>query len=120
MYAEGFAYTLDHILQQVSWYWLTKSYGRGLWAYRGAWAAILRDDPRKLPSPLKITNKPLGYSFYPQEVIGAAKSWLEHWFPENLVLFRAHKQVSTRRIVSVVVFSGDADENVGRAFCCCR
>ncbi|KAK0719301.1 Alpha/Beta hydrolase protein [Lasiosphaeris hirsuta] len=92
IYAEGFAYTLDHILQQVSWYWLTKSYGRGLWAYRGAWAAILRDDPRKLPSPLKITNKPLGYSFYPQEVIGAAKSWLEHWFPENLVLFRAHEQ----------------------------
>lgn len=94
MYAEGTTYSIDTILQQVSWYWLTQSYGRTLWAYRSVWAAMLRDDNQKLPSPLAITTKPLGYSWYPGEVLGSAKSWLEHWFPDNLSFYRAHESVS--------------------------
>ncbi|KAK3299449.1 Alpha/Beta hydrolase protein [Chaetomium fimeti] len=92
MYAEATNTPLDVILQQVSWYWYTKSYGRALWAYRSAWEAILRDVPDKLPSPLQITNKPIGYSFFPDEPLAVAKSWLEHWFPENLVFHRAHEK----------------------------
>ncbi|KAK3305588.1 Alpha/Beta hydrolase protein [Chaetomium strumarium] len=91
MYAEASKYSVDTILQQVTWYWLTQSYGRSLWSYRSAWAAILRDDSRKLPSPLAITTKPLGYSWYPGEVLGVAKSWMEHWFPDNLCFYRAHE-----------------------------
>ncbi|KAH6845623.1 Alpha/Beta hydrolase protein [Chaetomium sp. MPI-CAGE-AT-0009] len=91
MYAEAGS-SLDATLKQVSWYWYTKSYGRSLWAYRGAWQGILRDVPDKLPSPLAITNKPIGYSFFPEEVLAVAKSWLEHWFPENLVFHRAHEK----------------------------
>src|SRR4051812_36818282 len=88
IYAEFTDYSLDTILSQVSWYWFTKSYGRGLWAYRGVWQAILHDNPAGLlPSPLVITDKPLGYSWYPSEVLTVAKSWMEYWFPENLVQF---------------------------------
>ncbi|KAK4156497.1 putative epoxide hydrolase [Chaetomidium leptoderma] len=90
MYAEGSDSSVDTILQQVSWYWLTQSYGRALWPYRSAWAALLRDDNRNLPSPLAITTKPLGYSWFPAEVLGVAKSWLEHWFPDNLSFYRTH------------------------------
>jgi hypothetical protein len=93
MYAEGTNTPLEVILKQVSWYWFTKSYGRALWAYRAGWEAILRDVPDKLPSPLAVTNKPIGYSFFPAEVLAVAKSWLDHWFPENLVFYRAHDRV---------------------------
>ncbi|KAL2194507.1 Alpha/Beta hydrolase protein [Corynascus similis CBS 632.67] len=91
MYVEHTEYSLNTILQEVSWYWLTKSYGRSLWSYRSVWRAVLRDDNRKLPSPLAIQEKPLGYSWYPDEVLAAAKSWLEHWFPDNLVFYKAHE-----------------------------
>ncbi|KAK0620503.1 Alpha/Beta hydrolase protein [Immersiella caudata] len=91
IYAEYTDYSLDTILGQVSWYWYTKSYGRGLWSYRGVWQAFLRDRAGTLPSPLTITNKPLGYSWFPGEVLTIAKSWLDHWFPENLVQFSTHE-----------------------------
>ncbi|AEO60275.1 hypothetical protein MYCTH_2120346 [Thermothelomyces thermophilus ATCC 42464] len=91
MYVEHTNYSVDTILQQVSWYWLTKSYGRALWSYRSVWAAVLRDDGGNLPSPLAITTKPLGYSWYPDEVLSVAKSWLEYWFPNNLAFLKAHE-----------------------------
>lgn len=83
------------ILQQVSWYWFTKSYGRALWPYRAAWAGILRDNAGRLPSPLAVTKKPLGYSWFPNEVLAVASSWVKHWFPDNLVFYRAHDKVSS-------------------------
>ncbi|KAK0641335.1 Alpha/Beta hydrolase protein [Cercophora newfieldiana] len=91
IYAEYTNYTLDAILDQVSWYWYTKSYGRSLWGYRGVWQAFIEDTPAGLPSPLAITNKPLGYSWYPGEVLTVAKSWMEHWFPDNLAQFSIHE-----------------------------
>lgn len=101
LFIEGSLYQVptDVVLAQVSWYWLTRSYGRSLWAYRAGWPAMLRDDSRTLPSPLAITKKPLGYSWYPGEVLTVAKSWLEHWFPENLVLFREHANVCSNRLL---------------------
>jgi hypothetical protein len=95
MYSEGSTYSVDTILQQVSWYWLTRSYGRSLWAYRSVWEAMLRDKPAKLPSPLAITTKPVGYSWFPSEVLAVAKSWVEHWFPDNLCFYRAHEKVNS-------------------------
>jgi hypothetical protein len=94
MYAEGTDYSIDTVLEQVSWYWLTKSYGRSLWSYRSVWAAMLRDDHEKLPSPLAVKTKPVGYSWYPSEVLCVAKSWVEHWFKDNLCFYRAHESVS--------------------------
>ncbi|GAB1313722.1 hypothetical protein MFIFM68171_03932 [Madurella fahalii] len=92
LYTETAPLPLDIILQQVSWYWYTKSYGRSLWAYRAGWAAVLRDrDTEKLPSPLAITTKPLGYSWFPGEALALARSWVEHWFPNNLVFYKAHE-----------------------------
>ncbi|KAK0702453.1 Alpha/Beta hydrolase protein [Apiosordaria backusii] len=98
IYAEYTNYSLDTILAQVSWYWHSKSYGRSLWAYRAVWQGLLRDKPAGLlPSPLAITKKPLGYSWYPGEVLTVAKSWMEHWFPENLVQFNVHEKVEFPR-----------------------
>jgi microsomal epoxide hydrolase len=73
----------------VSWYWYTKSYGRALWPYRAVWEGMLRDTGSKLPSPLVI-KKPLGYSWFRGEILASARSWVEHWFPDNLVFFQAH------------------------------
>ncbi|KAK4140956.1 putative epoxide hydrolase [Dichotomopilus funicola] len=83
---------IDFILTQVSWYWYTKSFSRSLWSYRSVWEGVLKDVAGKLPSPLAITNKPVGYSYFPQEVLPAARSWLEHWFGENLVQYHAHEK----------------------------
>ena len=96
MYTEsGISYSFDEILTQVSWYWLTKSYGRSLWAYRAIWEPVLKGVKlEQLPNALAITGKPLGYSWFPKEVISNPRSWLEHWFPENLAFFRAHESVS--------------------------
>ena len=95
LYSEIGTLPLATILEQVSWYWYTKSYGRSLWPYRAAWAAALRNEhAEKLPSPFAIQSKPVGYSWFPAEVLTSAKSWVEHWFPNNLVFFRAHKSVS--------------------------
>ncbi|KAK4033180.1 putative epoxide hydrolase [Parachaetomium inaequale] len=91
IYTEASTYSVDTILQQVSWYWLTRSYGRALWSYRSVWEAMLRDKGQKLPSPLAITTKPVGYSWYPSEVLTVAKSWVQHWFPDNLCFYRAHE-----------------------------
>jgi microsomal epoxide hydrolase len=93
MYTEASTYSVDTILLYVSWYWLTKSYGRSLWSYRSLWAAMLRDESEKLPSPLAVTTKPVGFSWYPREPLAVAKSWVEHWFPDNLCFYRAHKSV---------------------------
>lgn len=97
MYTEapGTNYTLDFILGEVSWYWHTQSYSRGLWAYRAVWEPVLKSaNLDKLPNPLEIQDKPLGFSWFPHDVITAVRSWLEHWFPNNLVFYRAHKSVS--------------------------
>ena len=111
MYAEGGNTPLDVILQQVSWYWYTKSYGRALWPYRAAWEPILRDAGDKLPSPLAITSKPLGYSWFQAEVLTVAKSWLEHWFPDNLVFYRAHEKV--RWVSDLLLSCGLIENRVG-------
>jgi len=95
MFAEASTLPMGTILDQVSWYWYTKSYGRTLWAYRGVWQAFLRDKANGLPSPLVITKKPLGYSYYPNELLTVPKSWAEHYFPDNLVLFSVHEKVSS-------------------------
>ncbi|KAK3364856.1 Alpha/Beta hydrolase protein [Lasiosphaeria ovina] len=60
MYTDGVnGAPLDTILEQVSWYWHTKSYGSGLWSYREVWAPFLRDTHSEtLPSPLAIKTKP--------------------------------------------------------------
>ena len=84
---------LSFSLEQVSWYWFTKSYGQSLWAYRSLWAALLRDRSQGLPTALTITKKPLGYSYYPGEILSMASSWVKHWFPNNLVFFKAHEKV---------------------------
>ncbi|KAM7192607.1 putative epoxide hydrolase [Naviculisporaceae sp. PSN 640] len=94
MFAEapGVSYSFDWILGEVSWYWHTQSYSSGLWAYRAVWQPLLRGAGlEKLPSPLVIQNKPVGYSWFRYEVIATARSWVEHWFPENLVFYRAHE-----------------------------
>ncbi|KAK4139460.1 putative epoxide hydrolase [Dichotomopilus funicola] len=93
LYAEATTFTLPAILQQVAWYWHTQSYGRALWPYRVGWEAILRDaGVERLPSPLAVRDKPVGYSWFPYEALGVAESWLGEWFGEGLVFFRRHEK----------------------------
>lgn len=94
LYAEATTFSLPSILQQVAWYWHTQSYGRALWPYRVGWEAVLRDaGTERLPSPLAVRDKPVGYSWFPYEALGVAESWLGEWFGEGLVFFRRHGKV---------------------------
>ncbi|KAH6620698.1 Alpha/Beta hydrolase protein [Chaetomium sp. MPI-SDFR-AT-0129] len=93
LYAEATTFSLPSIIQQVAWYWHTQSYGRALWPYRVGWEAILRDaGVERLPSPLAVRDKPVGYSWFPYEALGVAESWLGEWFGEGLVFFRRHEK----------------------------
>ncbi|KAM7215938.1 putative epoxide hydrolase [Rhypophila decipiens] len=94
MYTEaaGVNYSFNWILGEVSWYWHTRSYSSSLWAYRAVWEPVLKGlHLERLPSPLKITEKPFGFSGFPFDVITPPRSWIEHWFKDNLVFYRAHK-----------------------------
>ncbi|KAK5659537.1 hypothetical protein OQA88_739 [Cercophora sp. LCS_1] len=77
---------LETILEQVSWYWYTRSYARSLWPYPGVQGAL---GGSGADMPTVTTKKPLGYSWYPEEVLTNARSWIEHLFP-NLVFYSAH------------------------------
>ncbi|GAB7365446.1 hypothetical protein MBLNU230_g6520t1 [Neophaeotheca triangularis] len=59
---------LDDILASVTLYWLTETFPRCIYPYRGIYS-----EPRE-PMPF-VQNKPFGYSFFPLELMPTPKSW---------------------------------------------
>ncbi|KAL3410565.1 putative epoxide hydrolase [Aspergillus fumigatus] len=76
---------LDTILEFVSLYWFTKSFPRAIYPYREMLKAP--HDADAMHDRLYI-QKPLGFSYFPNEIIPAPKAWVST--TGNLVFWRQH------------------------------
>lgn len=75
---------LDTILRMVSLYWFTSTFPRCIYPYR----SILASHTKPLPIS---REKPLGYSYFPQELAGLPEAW-DSLFP-NLKFRSSHSKV---------------------------
>ncbi|EED23533.1 epoxide hydrolase, putative [Talaromyces stipitatus ATCC 10500] len=76
---------LRTILQEVTLYWLTDTFPRSIYTYRETYP------PPPVPpaqQPDQYIHKPFGFSYFPQEVIPAPRSWVER--TGNLVFWKEH------------------------------
>jgi pimeloyl-ACP methyl ester carboxylesterase len=79
--------TRDHILDNISLYWLTAtgaSAARSYW--EGGRAAAVAAG--KAPSPVAI---PVGFTTFPGEIFRAPRSWVEHVYPNVIYFNEAEK-----------------------------
>src|SRR5581483_7327456 len=75
--------TRDHILDNVTLYWLT---GTGASAARSYWEAYGPDAPAAGRQPLPPPSIPAGFTTFPGEIWRTPRSWVEASYP-NLVYF---------------------------------
>jgi pimeloyl-ACP methyl ester carboxylesterase len=77
--------TRDHILDNITLYWLT---GTGASAARSYWEAYGPDAPAASRQPLPATAIPFGFTTFPGEIWRTPRSWVEASYP-NVVYFNA-------------------------------
>jgi len=70
--------TRDHILDNVTAYWLT---GTGASAARSYWEAYGADSPSAGGAPLPDPRIPVGFSSFPGEIWATPRSWAEKSYP---------------------------------------
>jgi pimeloyl-ACP methyl ester carboxylesterase len=70
--------TRDHILDNVTTYWLT---GTGASAARSYWEAYGPDAPSAGSQPLPPPRIPVGFSTFPGEIWRTPRSWAERSYP---------------------------------------
>ncbi len=75
--------TRDHILDNVTTYWLT---GTGASAARSYWEAYGPDAPAAGQRPLPASSIPFGFTTFPGEIWRSPRSWVEASYP-NVVYF---------------------------------
>jgi pimeloyl-ACP methyl ester carboxylesterase len=75
--------TRDHILDNITLYWLT---GTGASAARSYWEAYGGDAPAASLKPLPATAIPFGFTTFPGEIWRTPRSWVEASYP-NVVYF---------------------------------
>jgi pimeloyl-ACP methyl ester carboxylesterase len=75
--------TRDHILDNITLYWLT---GTGTSAARSYWEAYGPDAPAAGAEPLPATSIPFGFTTFPGEIWRTPRSWVEASYP-NVVYF---------------------------------
>ena len=75
--------TRDHILDNITLYWLT---GTGASAARSYWEAYGPDAPAASREPLPATTIPFGFTTFPGEIWRTPRSWVEASYP-NVVYF---------------------------------
>ncbi|RFU33849.1 hypothetical protein B7463_g2486, partial [Scytalidium lignicola] len=65
---------LDTILASVTLYWLTDTFPRSIYHYRESFPP-----PKLMPAmdPRWYINKPLGFSYFPKELVPIPRSWIE-------------------------------------------
>ncbi|KAL2838757.1 Alpha/Beta hydrolase protein [Aspergillus pseudodeflectus] len=76
----------ETILELVTLYWLTDTYPRAIYPYRENTLAP-RDATASLTTDFYI-HKPLGFSYFPQELMPVPRSWVAK--TGNLVYFKEH------------------------------
>jgi pimeloyl-ACP methyl ester carboxylesterase len=75
--------TRDHILDNVTLYWLT---GTGASAARSYWEAYGPDAPAAGQKPLPPPQIPVGFTTFPGEIWRTPRSWVEASYP-NVIYF---------------------------------
>src|ERR1700716_123218 len=75
--------TRDHILHNVTTYWLTST---GASAARSYWEAYGPDAPAASQKPLPASSIPFGFTTFPGEIWQTPRSWVEASYP-NVVYF---------------------------------
>ena len=77
--------TRDHILDNITLYWLT---GTGASAARSYWEAYGPDAPAAGRQPLPSPTSPFGFTTFPGEIWRTPRSWVEASYP-NVIYFHA-------------------------------
>jgi pimeloyl-ACP methyl ester carboxylesterase len=77
--------TRDHILDNITLYWLTAT---GASAARSYWEAYGPDAPAAGAKPLPPTTIPFAFTTFPGEIWQTPRSWVEQSYP-NVVYFNA-------------------------------
>ena len=75
--------TRDHILDNITLYWLT---GTGASAARSYWEAYGPDAPAAGAQPLPAPAIPFGFTTFPGEIWRTPRSWVEASYP-NVIYF---------------------------------
>ena len=75
--------TRDHILDNITLYWLT---GKGGSAARSYWEAYGPDAPAASQQPLQPPAIPFGFTTFPGEIWRSPRSWVEASYP-NVIYF---------------------------------
>ena len=75
--------TRDHILDNITTYWLT---GTGASAARSYWEAYGADAPAASAKPLPAPTIPFGFTTFPGEIWKTPRSWVETSYP-NVIYF---------------------------------
>jgi pimeloyl-ACP methyl ester carboxylesterase len=75
--------TRDHILDNITLYWLT---GTGASTARSYWEAYGPDAPAAGRQPLPPTTIPFGFTTFPGEIWRTPRSWVEASYP-NIIYF---------------------------------
>jgi pimeloyl-ACP methyl ester carboxylesterase len=75
--------TRDHILDNVTTYWLT---GTGASAARSYWEAYGPDAPAAGQKPLPASSIPFGFTTFPGEIWKTPRSWVDASYP-NVIYF---------------------------------
>ena len=70
--------TRDHILDNITLYWLT---GTGASAARSYWEAYGADAPAATAKPLPAPTIPFGFSSFPGEIWKTPRSWVDASYP---------------------------------------
>ena len=87
--------TRDHILDNVTTYWLT---GTGASAARSYWEAYGPDAPAAGQKPLPASSIPFGFTTFPGEIWRTPRSWVEASYPNVVVLQRGRQGWPLRRV----------------------
>jgi pimeloyl-ACP methyl ester carboxylesterase len=75
--------TRDHVLDNITLYWLTRT---GASAARSYWEAYGADAPAASQQPLPPTEIPFGFTTFPGEIWKTPRSWVDASYP-NVIYF---------------------------------
>ncbi|KAF4939574.1 putative epoxide hydrolase [Colletotrichum fructicola] len=98
--------SMDEILASVTLYWLTQTFPRGVYPYRqeviddthgsmtdAECRRVIKDGAKRYifhPDPKYYCEKPMGYSWFPYEIVPVPKAWAAT--TGNLVWYRSHEK----------------------------
>ena len=70
--------TRDHILDNITTYWLT---GTGASAARSYWEGGQATSSLRRSEPLRRSSVPVGFTTFPGEIVATPRSWVEQAYP---------------------------------------